>query len=69
MDSILFFWNLGPIYNENNIEGFNIEDSIKITSDTLDHIVEWNTNSSLPKIPLKIKIHMQNAEIFSLWWS
>jgi|TARA_B100001750_G_C15505318_1_gene599982 hypothetical protein len=55
--------------NENNIEGFNIEDSIKITSDSLDHIVEWNTNSSLPKIPLKIKIHMQNAEIFSLWWS
>ena len=50
-------------------QGGSLEDSIKITSDCLDHIVEWNTNSSLPKIPLKIKIHMQNAEIFSLWWS
>lgn len=58
------------LYNEeNNVEGFSIENSIKITSDSLDHVIKWNTDLSIPKIPLKIKMHIQNSEIFSLWWS
>tara|TARA_A100001037_G_C15151953_1_gene639884 strand:+ start:2175 stop:3572 length:1398 start_codon:yes stop_codon:yes gene_type:complete len=58
------------LYNqEKEIEGFGIEDCLKITSDSLDHIIKWNTALTPPKIPLKIKISVYNAEIFSLWWS
>jgi hypothetical protein len=53
------------------IEGFSIaECQPLVSSDTLDHLLEWKGGalSSLAGQTIRIHLELRNAELFSLWW-
>ncbi len=51
--------------------GFEASNCIPMSSDSLDHVVRWRGDASLSSLEGRaadVRIKLENAEVFSLWW-
>jgi hypothetical protein len=48
------------------VPGIGISDCVPITTDSLDHIVTWRGDVTLPEKSVEIVLQLTNAEVFSL---
>ncbi len=51
----------------NELPGYSFDRCVPIRSDSLAHAVTWRNSNGLPRVPVKIKLRMRSAKVYSFW--